>query len=1208
MTIIRNGILLLPLSIGICLYSHAETVLPKLSPSVKDTEEAKITKEAAAEALITQTEEKALETLNAIIKKNKGKPNEPDLWLRRGELYMRRARSARFFEIQREDVEKAASFIPLVVRDQKSRSFLVEANRSYLKVFTDFKNHPKADQAIYTFAFNLEQLGEPDKAMIYYSRLTTQYPRSALIPDAYLALAEIQFNRMQFEKSLEHFNKVTSFKNSRAYWYAEYKKGWVYYNLRRNEQAMDQLVLVIKSAPIESNRISLRDEAIKDSTLFFSESRKPEEAYEFYSNLIKDENELVVTLIRLSDLYNRHSRYEDANLIYENVIAKHKKAEILARVLTKQANMFLINKAFIKSSQSLDRAIKACREIKMQSSECEIDVTNIQTQLIKNMWAQIKKNPNDKSARNELEKQIKTALISSISPETKHKFSSLLGDYYYESKRFSEAGDQYYFAFEQKPQEEATLLAAIDAMTQASQEDKKSNKKLITFIDRYTQNFPQSEKATELRVKKVAIHLHDKNPKMAKPELDLLMSHSTLNDTQKILVEDLYFDYLNQVQDYGSLILAAQKALKTSKTHERNQTLTKVIDEVTLKIAQDSIATSNTLAKRKDVIKTLGDLATTSTTLDKNNKRAAHLLAIREAYKNKLYLLALNLSQSFIEHYPEDIEVTDLRKSSLKLALDLGDLRTALRISMDLLVISKERDKSNLVKSILELQQVIGDQKDLQKFAESNLALLNEKDRAALFEYFWKNANQSRDTALIKWAEQKINQYNIEPLLSQIQLFQIESLLSQNKFEDAFLKSKKFMGSQYPKDIRARARLIQAKIFEKELRDIGRKTRMERLQLVLSIKTERLEKAQKAFAEVIQMSPSDPNVILEANLGLERTLSEYMNYLKELEVKNTTADETQQIKEALTQIGEPLKKKLDNIQKQIASLRKNQSVSPQASHNSTSPFEILAVEKTFEPFIGESVINVFPELIFDSDVKCKLSAEPNTLEFKACIARSKDLNQLIELLEQAQGYEFTKGEIAYLRSFEAGRNGRIKEAVFLLQLAISQNPSQVSFHYQLGRQLIIAGQIESGLGQLYQAYLRGMKLENLKLVAVIDGYHQNNCYKSLAFSDSVQNIANALTILSPIVSECFARIGDSKSALKILDAVSKPSSYHYIQYARIYEDYLDNIDLAEAYYGKALQNAAQSGMKVWLTKKISFLKSQAQSKKADRISSEGLNR
>jgi cellulose synthase operon protein C len=1188
--------------------------LSLISPNEKDSEKTKISKEAAAETLITQTEEKALETLEAILKKSKGKPNEADLWLRRGELYMRRAKSARFFELQRDDVEKAAHFVPHVIKEQKSRNLLVEANKSYLKVFKDFPGFAKADQALYTFSFNLEQLGEAEKATLYYSQLIALYPKSSLVPDSHLALGEIYFHKTDFNKSLEHFNSVTHYKNSKSYWYSEYKKAWVYYNLKNNDQAMSQLILVIKKAPHNTNRISLQEEALKDSTLFFSESKKSEEAYKFYSSLISQDHEsdLVSTLLRLSDLYIRHSRYQDAHKVYQDLLKKHKNHEIRSRILAKQSHLYLTEKQFLPASESLDLAIKSCSHLNFKSSDCEIDVTEIQTRLIKAMWSLIKspspESETKKEIQKELEKQIRTAQNFSKSTENKYKFTSLLGDYLYEKKHYFESGENYFKAHQIK-KSELSLLAAIDSMTLAETEEKKAKTKLIFYIQNYLQEFPDGEKSSDLRLKKIALHLKDKQPSMAQTDLEFLIKKPDLKKDHHILLEDLHFDYLNQTQNYSTLLIQLKKSLENTSDPQRQKDLMTIRDQMTLKVTEDSLEKNTSLLEKKEILSNLGDIATTSVTLDEKNKKAALLRVIKESYHHKLYSITVKYSNLFIQQYPKDPASQDIQKNLLKLAIDMGDLRLALSLSENLLTLSKEKEKSSLIKSILELQQVLGNLDDLKKFTETHLPDLNDQDRLTLFRHFWDKALHSGDTALLEWTEKKVQQNQIEPLHSEIQLFHTEKLITQKKYDESFIKTKKYMSSHYPKEIRSYARLLQAFIFEKELLDIKSKTRLDRLQMVIAVKTERLEKAQKAYSEVIQMAPSSSRIYFEAHLGLERTLGEYTRYLNELEIKNSNPQDLAEIKQALSQMEAPLKKKLESVRQEIAELRQKNQKSKEILLEQNLPLasmESLSETSTFEPIIESSVSQLFPTLLFnEKPVSCDKKSSPEKIAYRSCFITEKNPEILSTLIAESDGHDFKKGELAYLRSFEANKNGRNKEAAYLLNLALLQNPQEMAYSYEYGRHLIHSGQIKTGLDHLYQVYLKGLNIDSLKFVNILEGYLQNNCYKSLAFVGDLKNSPEAQSLLSPLLSDCYAKTGDSKEALKILQSQSKQTLFHHLQFARLYEDYLDKKPLAEHHYTKALTLTTHPGAKVWLTKKLAYLRTYSSSQKAENTDKKG---
>ena len=64
---------------------------------------------------------------------------EPELWLRLGELYMRRSKTDRFFEIVREN-DGLVKIAPKLVKNASSRSSVTEAIKVYDKIEKAFQN------------------------------------------------------------------------------------------------------------------------------------------------------------------------------------------------------------------------------------------------------------------------------------------------------------------------------------------------------------------------------------------------------------------------------------------------------------------------------------------------------------------------------------------------------------------------------------------------------------------------------------------------------------------------------------------------------------------------------------------------------------------------------------------------------------------------------------------------------------------------------------------------------------------------------------------------------------------------------------------------------------------------------------------------------------------------------------------------------------
>ena len=79
-------------------------VLPELR--IEGTNEDENQKKALqSEILISKSEQKAIDSLVNILKKRKGTPEEADLWYRLAELYMKRAKSGRFFDLNRDNAD-----------------------------------------------------------------------------------------------------------------------------------------------------------------------------------------------------------------------------------------------------------------------------------------------------------------------------------------------------------------------------------------------------------------------------------------------------------------------------------------------------------------------------------------------------------------------------------------------------------------------------------------------------------------------------------------------------------------------------------------------------------------------------------------------------------------------------------------------------------------------------------------------------------------------------------------------------------------------------------------------------------------------------------------------------------------------------------------------------------------------------------------------
>ena len=267
-----------------------------------------------AELLVSSSEQKAIAQVQKLINKYKGTQLEPDLQFRLAEMYMRRSKTDRFFEIHRESAT-VVKLAPRLVSTASSRNSLTQAVEVYQYIQKKFPDYPQMDLVTFNHAFARQALGEDKEAERLYWVLVQKYQDSPLVPDAHLAIGEIAFHKGDFVLALQHFDAIRKYPDARVYPYGLYKAAWTRYNMRDATGGLKNLEEVVEYGnyvaknQIEA-RLDLRKEALNDMTLFYEDVFSAKDAYSYFHKQAGDAD-LPPTLIRLVELYDRHARYQD---------------------------------------------------------------------------------------------------------------------------------------------------------------------------------------------------------------------------------------------------------------------------------------------------------------------------------------------------------------------------------------------------------------------------------------------------------------------------------------------------------------------------------------------------------------------------------------------------------------------------------------------------------------------------------------------------------------------------------------------------------------------------------------------------------------------------------------------------------------------------------------------------------------------------------
>jgi tetratricopeptide (TPR) repeat protein len=146
------------------------------------------------------------------------------------------------------------------------------------------------DEVLYWLGYELEQLGQPDRALESYRALVAAHSRSHLATHAYLALAELHFAARQparWAPARAAYEKVLEKKpgHNPLWGYASYKLGHVQWIQGEHARALDSFVRAIEFAlrfPASPNAAALARAARRDLVPVYARVGDPSKAWSFF--------------------------------------------------------------------------------------------------------------------------------------------------------------------------------------------------------------------------------------------------------------------------------------------------------------------------------------------------------------------------------------------------------------------------------------------------------------------------------------------------------------------------------------------------------------------------------------------------------------------------------------------------------------------------------------------------------------------------------------------------------------------------------------------------------------------------------------------------------------------------------------------------------------------------------------------------------------
>jgi TolA-binding protein len=886
-------------------------------------------KSLKTEMLVMRSEKRALDQLEKLKVRYKGTRMEPEILFRLGEIYMRRARSDRFFEVHR-DSNQIARFSPDLVKSASEKAQIRMAIKIYSDLEKRFPRFRSRDVVVFNAAYAYQQVGDEIAAEKHFSRLLIQHPSSSLVPDSLLALGEIQFSRRQFASALQFFLKIKEFPSARVFPYGLYKAAWSKYNLQDGEGALKLLEEVVATGHerskegADSSKLDLRKEALADMALFYSETRKSDEAVVYFVAQARNLDPAPY-LLRLVEIYKRHAKYLEVESVLRELIHRIPQTSLIADVyeeLIWNADRQMKRESAVQHLMTLDQK---CGDLEPKLS-CETKVRDISKKLGAKLHAAWKKENQAATADQALKVYEiyfdKSKLAGYEGAQVRFAYADLL----FSRNRFREASQNYSLVFDdssslQKNKTDFDLVKmnpklAVDAayasavaLEKAVGESKWSDQDESQFeklSDRYLRLDPRGSYAVDIRFKRAFIAYEKEKFTVALNGFrELGWTRENFDHPKIIKAQDLYLDILNIRKDFRGLKEAAQQLLTLAESISSSSV------KDTAKPLEKSRIESLFRIRREAWFAEIGELEVQA------SKTSEHMRAVGlyrsfatdnvgsdlapKAWWNASQILfrlgqvaeAASMCAQMPKKFPGASQTRECLIQAAQTYESIAQLDLASQVAG--LLADVDKQKSSVWQALATDFLALTGNRDLKEQAFRNLIKAADENagkpqrQAEILEKALQIAKEMGNDKSMSIARTKIEAIGVEPQVSLFLLEEAEAAYRAGDSARAFSLAKRVVGKESqlstPRSLPAKARMLQARVLEDEYRQQSVKARVERIGIVLAIKTEKLEKVQQAYQSAAKMAATntgDPAIAIEAQAKLADLYIDYARTVRSM--------------------------------------------------------------------------------------------------------------------------------------------------------------------------------------------------------------------------------------------------------------------------------------------------------------------------------------
>jgi tetratricopeptide (TPR) repeat protein len=263
--------------------------------------------------------DRSITVTEKLIAQSRSAPYQPDLVFRQAELFVEKSRYRFHLEAQlNQEAQKRGSLVVPDVALLKQKAISL-----YERVLKEFPDYKDADKVRFFIAHEYRELGQYEKAIKAYQEVVDKHPKSPLMPEALLIIADYWFDKSDLDKAEGFYLKVLEAPPSAAHDLARYKLGWVWINRGKHGEAVKYFEAAARSSPVEgaeSKALAVKGLALSDLVYSYTESRPAKGAIEYFEGLCDNSSSFEIVLEKLGNRYFIKQELDNAAPAYRRLL------------------------------------------------------------------------------------------------------------------------------------------------------------------------------------------------------------------------------------------------------------------------------------------------------------------------------------------------------------------------------------------------------------------------------------------------------------------------------------------------------------------------------------------------------------------------------------------------------------------------------------------------------------------------------------------------------------------------------------------------------------------------------------------------------------------------------------------------------------------------------------------------------------------------